>query len=164
MTPPERQVERWRLAKEGREASCVQTPHPLGVELRVVLGDDDLRRSEVFRNPERADETAVAWRALFEQKGWRAPARRFSRGTLERALELTIAAERRVPGHNAMGHVLGYRLKVMREAIAVALDESPSLDAGARERRLIDARQELARAERGPEGQALVRPILEALG
>jgi hypothetical protein len=88
---------------------------------------------------------------------------KIARSKLEKALALTYDAYDRVPGDNAMGHVLSYRLKVMYEALEVALDDSLSLDAAARERRLREAMRELARAERGPEGQAFVKPILEAL-
>ena len=154
---------RWRLEKDRRIVRCLQAAHPLGVELRVVIGASDLRRSEVCRTPAQADALAAEWRAAFEAKGWRAAPPRFARAALEHAQQLTMAAARRVPGDNAMGHVLSYRLKVMHEAIAVALDDTLTLDAESRERRVIDAMKELARAERGPEGQALVRPILDAL-
>lgn len=163
--PEEPPALRWRLLKDRRIVRCLQAAHPLGVELRVVLGPpgEDLRRSEVFRAPADADAAAASWRAAFEAKGWRAAPPRFARAALERAQALTMAAARRVPGDNAMGHVLSYRLKVMHEAIAVALDDTLTLDAAARERRVLDAMKELARAERGPEGQALVKPILDAL-
>ena len=159
----DRAHQRWQLLKSGRTARCVQTPHPLGVELRVLLGADDLRRSEVFRAPAAADTAASEWREAFEQKGWRAAAPRFARASLERALTLTRGAQARVPGDNAMGHVLSYRLKVMGEALEVALDRGVSIDDAARERRVADAMRELARAERGPEGQAFVKPIIDAL-
>ena len=68
-----------------------------------------------------------------------------------------------MPGDNAMGHVLSYRLKVMREALEVAVADDVSLELAARERRLLDAMRELGRAERGPEGQAFVKPILDEL-
>lgn len=164
-------IEHWQLAKPaapGRAAAtrrvrCIESPHPLGVELRVIVGPDDLRRSEVFRERAAADAAAAAWRDAFEQKGWRPPPPRFSIAAMQRALALTRRAQMRVPGDNAMGHVLSYRLKVMREALEVAVDEAVSLDWQARERRVIDAMTELARAERGPEGQAFVKPIVDAL-
>ena len=156
-------TERWRLSKGARQVVCLQTTHPLGLELRIIVGRDDLRRSEVFRSFDAADAAAREWRAAFEQKGWREPPGRFTREGIMRALELTRAAQERVPGDNAMGHVLSYRLKVMREALEVAVADDVSLDGPARERRLIDAMKELGRAERGPEGQAFVRPILDAL-
>jgi chorismate mutase len=164
-------IERWQLAKDarpGRPAAvrtvrCVEAPHPLGLELRVIVGDDDLRRSEVFRQRGDADAAAASWREAFEEKGWRAAPPRFSMAALRRALELTRHAQSRVPGDNAMGHVLSYRLKVMREALEVAVADDVSLDWAARERRVIDAMTELARAERGPEGQAFVKPIVESL-
>lgn len=87
----------------------------------------------------------------------------FPRPKLQRALQLTYDAYDRVPGDNAMGHVLSYRLKVMYEALEVALDDAIALDAGAKERRVREAMRELGRADRGPEGQAFVKPILDAL-
>lgn len=157
-------TERWKLTKNARGVRCVQSPHPLGIELRVIVDPDDLRRSEVFREPGGADAAAAAWRDAFETKGWRPAPPRFARAALLRAAALTRDAQPRVPGGSAIGHVLGYRLKVMREALEVALADDVSLDGPARERRLLDAMKELARAERGPDGQAFVKPILDALG
>ena len=154
---------RWQLARNTRSVRCVEAPHPLGFELRVIVDPDDLRRSEVFRDPGAADAAAAEWRAAFENKGWTLPPPRFPRAALNRALALTRHAQMRVPGNNGMGHVLSYRLKVMREALEVAIDDEVSLDQPLRERRLVDAMTELARAERGPEGQAFVKPILDAL-
>ena len=166
-------TERWRLVKNGRPGPgqagavrlvrCAESTHPLGLELRVILGDSDLRRSAVFRDRHAADVAAAEWRSAWEAKGWRPPPSRFDRQALERALALTRDAQDRVPGDNAMGHVLSYRLKVMREALEVALADDVSLDRQLRELRLVDAMQELGRAERGPEGQAFVQPILAAL-
>lgn len=183
-------TERWRLTKSARTgprtARCIETPHPLGRELRVIVSAvsgvpavsavsspgsapapgsaDDLVRSEVFRERAPADAAAAAWRAAFEGKGWRTPAPGFAPEALRKALGLTRAAQARVPGGNGMGHVLSYRLKVMGEALEVALDEGLALDAALRDARVREAMRELARAERGPEGRAFVRPILEALG
>lgn len=154
---------RWRLIKGAHAVACLQAAHPLGSELRVVIDETDLRRSEVFRAPDAADAAAAEWRAAFESKGWRPPPSRFTRPALDRALRLTREAQARVPGDNAMGHVLSYRLKVMREALEVAVADDVSLDTAARERRLLDAMKELGRAERGPEGQAFVKPILDEL-
>lgn len=156
-------IDVWRLSKGARQVVCRQAPHPLGLELRVIVGSDDLRRSEVFRAQDLADAAAAEWRTAFEQKGWSEPPPRFTPAALGRALGLTRAAQERVPGDNAMGHVLSYRLKVMREALEVALADDVSLDTAARERRLLDAMRELGRAERGPEGQAFVKPILDEL-
>jgi hypothetical protein len=156
-------IERWRLMKAARTARCLEAPHPLGVELRVMIGDDDLRRSEVFRAKPAAAGAAAEWRAAFEQKGWEAPPARFTRAAVARALALAREARARVPGTGGMGHVLSYRLKVMEEALEVALDTTLSLDEPARERRLIEAAEALATAARGPEGQAFVKPIVDAL-
>lgn len=154
---------RWQLSKHTRSVRCTESPHPLGFELRVIVDPDDLRRSEVFREREAADRACAEWRDAFEQKGWTAPPPRFAREALERALALTRTAQSRVPGDNGMGHVLSYRLKVMREALEVALADDVSLDQSLREKRLLEAMTDLGRAERGPEGQAFVKPILEAL-
>lgn len=154
---------RWQLVKNSRIVRCVQAPHPLGLELRVILNSDDLRRSEVFRDRAGADAAAAEWRAAFEARGWRMPPPRFPSTALRHALALTRTAQSRVPGDNAMGHVLSYRLKVMREALEVALADDISLDQSLRESRLMEAMTELARAERGPEGQAFVKPILDVL-
>jgi hypothetical protein len=154
---------RWQLAKHSRSARCVERLHPLGFELRVMLGDDDLRRSEVFRDRAAADAAAAEWRAAFEQRGWRQAPPRFARAAIERALALTRAAQDRVVGGGGMGHVLSYRLKVMREALEVAIADDVTLDQPLREKRLVEAMADLARAERGPEGQAFVKPILDAL-
>lgn len=160
-------TERWQLAKHARAGlrtvRCVEAPHPLGLELRVIVDPDDLRRSAVFRERHDADAAASAWRAAFEDKGWRAPAPGFAPSALRKALALTRAAQARVPGDSAMGHVLAYRLKVMAEALEVALDARVSLDAPLRDARVRDAMRELGRAERGPEGRAFVKPILDAL-
>ena len=154
---------RWQLTKDRRRVRCLQAAHPLGLELRVVVDPDDLRRSEVFRDRARADAAASDWRAAFEARGWRTAPPRFSAERLRRALALTRAAQSRVPGDNAMGHVLSYRLKVMREALEVALADDVSLDQSLRDARVVDAMSELARAERGPEGQAFIKPIMDAL-
>ena len=153
----------WQLSKDTRTVRCSESPHPLGLELRVIVGKDDLRRSEVFRDRDAAAAASSAWRNAFAQKGWTEPAPQFERASIRRALALTREAQSRVPGDNAMGHVLSYRLKVMREALEVALAADVSLDQSLRERRLADAMKELGRAERGPEGQAFVKPILDAL-
>lgn len=158
-----KQTGRWRLEKNGRSVRCVESSHPLGLELRVVLGGSDLRRSAVFRDRYAADAASAEWRSAWEAKGWLPPPPRFAGQALERALVLTRDAQDRVPGDNAMGHVLSYRLKVMREALEVALAGDVSLDPHLREVRVLEAMQELGRAERGPEGQAFVKPILAAL-
>lgn len=154
---------RWQLSRNNRSVRCVETAHPLGFEVRVIVDPDDLRRSEVFRERTAADRAAAEWRAAFERKGWQTPAPRFGRASIERALALTRDAQSRVVGSNGMGHVLSYRLKVMREALEVAIADDVTLDQPLREKRLVEAMQDLARAERGPEGQAFVKPILDAL-
>src|SRR5687768_7994114 len=122
----EQPLRRWHLVKGSHTATCTESKHPLGSELRVVIDKDDLRRSEVFREAAAASAAAAEWRAAFERKGWCPLPPRFTREALDRALTLTRGAQARVPGENAMGHVLSYRLKVMREALEVAVADDVS--------------------------------------
>lgn len=60
----------WLLAKGKRRARCEVAAHPLGLELRCYV-DEDLRRSQVFRETEPLKIEAFAWREAFESTGWR---------------------------------------------------------------------------------------------
>jgi hypothetical protein len=59
----------WRLTKPGKVAVCELFNHPLGWELRVNV-NDDLVRSEVFRDGDLCLTAAAAWRTTFTSKGW----------------------------------------------------------------------------------------------
>lgn len=60
----------WVLRKGQREARCVLQGHPCGVEARILI-DDDLRRTEAFRDTKAMIDTTTAWREAYEAKGWR---------------------------------------------------------------------------------------------
>jgi hypothetical protein len=61
--------ELWTLRKNAWRCVCTLTTHPLGWELRTML-NDDLARSEVCKTEMQVLDTADAWRAAWEQKGW----------------------------------------------------------------------------------------------
>lgn len=60
----------WRMRKGTHAASAIVVSHPLGVELRLMIGDD-LRHSQVFKDD---DEPLLAladeWKAAMAAKGW----------------------------------------------------------------------------------------------
>lgn len=58
----------WHLTKNGHEAVCELWSHPLGWELRLIVGD--LRRSQVCRTQDDVLDTSAAWKAAMEEKGW----------------------------------------------------------------------------------------------
>lgn len=60
----------WSLEKNGRIARCVLQGHPLGVEARVLV-DDEIQRTETFRNQKVMLDATITWREMFEAKGWR---------------------------------------------------------------------------------------------
>lgn len=59
----------WTLEKNGRRARCVLQGHPIGTEARILV-DDEIQRTEAFRNQEAMIDTTTTWREMFEQKGW----------------------------------------------------------------------------------------------
>lgn len=59
----------WTLEKAGRRARCVLQGHPLGLEARVLV-DDELQRSQAFRNQQAMIDETAAWREAYEAKGW----------------------------------------------------------------------------------------------
>lgn len=59
----------WTLAKGGRQARCVLQGHPLGIEARVLV-DDELHRTQAFRDQTAMIDETTTWREAFEAKGW----------------------------------------------------------------------------------------------
>jgi hypothetical protein len=59
----------WRLTKGKNHATCELWTHPIGAELRVEAGGE-FQRSEAGRDPLALIETAAAWKAQFQEKGW----------------------------------------------------------------------------------------------
>jgi hypothetical protein len=59
----------WRLSNGVREVACRVSTHPFGWELRVE-SKDELARSQVCRSQKEVFDTADAWKAEAEAKGW----------------------------------------------------------------------------------------------
>lgn len=62
----------WSLETNGRIARCVLEGHPLGVEGRVLV-DDEIQRTEAFRDQKAMIDATTNWREMFERKGWSDP-------------------------------------------------------------------------------------------
>lgn len=61
----------WTLQKGRRTARCVLQGHPLGIEARILV-DDEVHRTEAFRDSKAMVDATADWRAAFERKGWHA--------------------------------------------------------------------------------------------
>jgi hypothetical protein len=59
----------WRIQKRGRFAECRLWTNPQGAEIRVEAGGEFVR-SEAGSDPLALVETAMTWKAQFEEKGW----------------------------------------------------------------------------------------------
>lgn len=59
----------WRLQKNGQVARAVIVTPPLGLEPRLLLGDD-LRQSQVHRDGEALLDQAETWKRVMTTKGW----------------------------------------------------------------------------------------------
>ena len=61
----------WRLQKGNRYAECRLWTHPVGAEIRVEAAGEFLR-SEAGADALTLVDTAVTWKAQFQEKGWTA--------------------------------------------------------------------------------------------
>lgn len=61
----------WTLHRGPREVVCQLSTHPFGWELRASVDGDDFLRSQVCRRDVDVFDTAAAWRAAAEAKGWK---------------------------------------------------------------------------------------------
>ena len=59
----------FRLTKETREAACAVQTHPLGWEVRLIIGRD-LVSSRVCRTEDDVRSTGEKWKAAMAAKGW----------------------------------------------------------------------------------------------
>ena len=59
----------WTVRKRDKTARCVLLSHPLGWELRLIVGE--LVRSQVCRSSDEILYTQESWRAAMFGKGWR---------------------------------------------------------------------------------------------
>lgn len=62
----------WTLEKNGHRARCILQGHPIGTEARILI-DDDVQRTEAFRDTTAMINATTAWREAFERKGWQPP-------------------------------------------------------------------------------------------
>jgi hypothetical protein len=66
--------EAWRLRKPScghvREARCELRAHELGWELFLIVGADQLRRSQVCRSSDELLTTSETWKAALVDCGW----------------------------------------------------------------------------------------------
>ncbi len=69
MTSAEEPVVLWCLRGHGRDVRCVQQRTRIGLELRVLWGDE-LFLTETFHEPERLVTRAEEFRATLEGRGW----------------------------------------------------------------------------------------------
>jgi hypothetical protein len=68
-TAPERLSPAWSLTKGSKTAVCEVWSHPLGTELRALVGAE-LVQSQVSRSQDELVRVQGEWRAAFESKGW----------------------------------------------------------------------------------------------
>lgn len=60
----------WRLHKSAHTARCLLQGHPIGIEARVLV-DDEVQRTQAFRDSKAMVDATWEWRRAFEGKGWR---------------------------------------------------------------------------------------------
>jgi hypothetical protein len=60
----------WTVSKDKRTLRCVARYLPIGIDLRLMHGED-FRRTEVHRNADAANARAAEWRSALEERGWK---------------------------------------------------------------------------------------------
>jgi hypothetical protein len=68
--PPVQEIEMWTVSKDKRTLRCVGRYLPIGIDLRLMHGED-FRRTEVHRNADAANARAAEWRSALEERGWK---------------------------------------------------------------------------------------------
>ena len=68
-TPAAREVELWRVAKDGRELRCLAVCMPTGIDLRLMEGED-FRRTQLLKDGPTVEARAEEWRGKLAGKGW----------------------------------------------------------------------------------------------
>jgi hypothetical protein len=64
-----RELELWRLAKDGRELRCVAVYMPTGIDLRLMEGED-FRRTQLLKDGPAVEARAEEWRRKLRDRGW----------------------------------------------------------------------------------------------
>ena len=60
----------WAVSKDTRTLRCVARYLPIGIDLRLMQGED-FRRTEVHRDADAATAGAAEWRAALVENGWK---------------------------------------------------------------------------------------------
>jgi hypothetical protein len=68
--PPVQEVEMWAVSKATRTLRCVARYLPIGIDLRLMQGED-FRRTQVHRDADAATARAAEWKAALVERGWR---------------------------------------------------------------------------------------------
>jgi hypothetical protein len=66
--PPVTEVGIWSATKGGRTLRCVARYLPIGIDVRLMEGDD-FRRTEVHKDGDLAEIRATEWRRALEERG-----------------------------------------------------------------------------------------------
>ena len=68
--PPVEEVAMWTVIKGTRTIRCVARYLPIGIDLRLMEGDD-FRRTEVHKDGDLAEIKAAEWKQKLKERGWR---------------------------------------------------------------------------------------------
>ena len=68
--PAVTELELWTVTKGTRTLRCVARYLPLGIDLRLMEGDD-FRRTELHKDGDLAKVRATGWRQALEERGWK---------------------------------------------------------------------------------------------
>jgi hypothetical protein len=69
-TAPVTELELWTVRKADRELRCVARYLPIGIDLRLMQGDD-FRRTELHKNADAANAKSAEWKMALVERGWR---------------------------------------------------------------------------------------------
>jgi hypothetical protein len=68
--PAVQEVEMWTVSKDTRTLRCVARYIPIGIDLRLMQGDD-FHRTELHRDADAANAKAAEWKTALMERGWR---------------------------------------------------------------------------------------------
>jgi hypothetical protein len=66
-TPAAREVELWRVAKDGRQLRCVAVYMTTGIDL---MEGEDFRRTQLLKDGPAVEARAEEWKNKLPEKGW----------------------------------------------------------------------------------------------
>lgn len=68
---PTNEIEQWRVRKTGRKLRCIAVYVPIGIDLRLMEGED-FRRTQLCKDAPDAWALTDKWRAALIEGGWAA--------------------------------------------------------------------------------------------